>query len=202
MVMNMRRIFPFLLSLMVITATQAQDFKCATVDVNKLLTEYNIAMKEITLLKGEREKYDKDREGRMSTLTGVETKIKDLITKLKSKAMPKTERDTLMEEYQDLVSQHNALSKDLKESDRDQVQEIKKKMASATRRLLDEIHVVVQKYAKEHKYTWIMDTSGLSNTQISPLVYARDTKDVTKEILTILNKDAPKAEPIEENEGE
>lgn len=198
--MNTRLFFSFLLSFMVISAVQAQDFKCATVDVNQLLTEYNVAIKEITLLKGERAKYDKERDARMKSLTGVETQIKDLIAKIKGKAMPKTERDTLMEEYQDLVSQHNALSKDLKESDRDQVNEIKKKMAAATRRLLDEIQVVINVYAKQHHYTWIMDTSGLSNTQISPLVYARNPTDVTDEILAILNKDAPKAEPIEEGE--
>lgn len=181
-----------MLSLIWIGSASAQDIKCATVDANKLLTEYHVAKKKIAELRLDRDKYDKEREQRHQKLSDVETKIKALIIKLRGKAMPKSERDTVMMEYEDLVSQHNALNKDLRESDLDQVREIKGAMATATRRLLDEIHVVIHQYAKDHQYNWIIDTSGVSNTQISPLVYARNTTDVTAEILAILNKDAPK----------
>lgn len=190
--MNFRRFLQCVLSLIWIGSASAQDIKCATVDANKLLTEYHVAKKKIAELRLDRDKYDKEREQRHQKLSDVETKIKALIIKLRGKAMPKSERDTVMMEYEDLVSQHNALNKDLRESDLDQVREIKGAMATATRRLLDEIHVVIHQYAKDHQYNWIIDTSGVSNTQISPLVYARNTTDVTAEILAILNKDAPK----------
>ncbi|BDS08449.1 hypothetical protein NT6N_34890 [Oceaniferula spumae] len=199
--MNFRWILPLLLGTLMlgISNTQAQSIKCATIDVNKLITEYHVAKKEIAELKAEREKYEKEREERRETLGAVETKIKALIIKLREKAMPKSERNTLMEEYEDLVSQHNALSKDLKESDRDQIREIKGTMASATMRLLDEIQVIIHKYAKDNQYNWIIDTSGVSNTQISPLVYARNTTDVTDAVLAILNKDAPKEKAATES---
>ncbi|MBK1829356.1 OmpH family outer membrane protein [Verrucomicrobiaceae bacterium R5-34] len=197
------RLLLFLFSnLLVISGLQAQEFKCAIVDVNKLLTDYHVANTELERIKSERANYDAERSKRMESLTEVETKLKDLITKLREKAMPKSERNTLMEEYQDLVSQHNALNKDLQESDQEQVQAIKKKMADATRQLLDEIQSVIKSYAKQNHYVWIIDSSGLSNTQISPLVYARNPTVVTDEILKLLNKDAPKAEPVEENEDE
>ncbi|MGE9269731.1 MAG: OmpH family outer membrane protein [Verrucomicrobiales bacterium] len=197
--MKMRLFLLTLIGTLLSTAVQAVEFKCATVDVNKLLTQYHVANQKLESFKAERAKYDQEREKRMEALTEVETKLKDLISKIRNKAMPKTERNALMEEYQNLVSQHNALSKDLQESDREQVQEIKKKMAHSTRQLLDEIHSVVKSYAKQNNYTWIIDTSGLSNTQISPLVYARNPTEVTEEILVLLNKDAPKAEPVEED---
>ena len=182
------------LGLITVSHASANDIKCATVDADKLLTEYHVAKKEISVLQVERDKYIKERDKRSQTLKEVETKIKGLITKLRDKAMPETERTTLTEEYEDLVSQYNAISKDLKESDLDQISEIKSKIAKATRKLLDEIHVVIRQYAKDNKYHWVIDTSGVTNTQISPLIYARQTTDITEEILTILNKDAPAEE--------
>lgn len=192
--MKFRKLLPFVVALAAACAAHAQGIKCATVDANKLITEYHVAKKEIAELRKTRDQYTLESKERHKKLDDVEGKIKDLITKLRDKAMPKSERDTLMEEYEELASQHNALSKDLQEADRDQAREIKSAMAAATRRLLDEIHVVIHQYAKDHQYNWIIDTSGLSNSQISPLIYARKAPDVTGEILAILNKDAPKTQ--------
>ena len=170
------------------------DIKSATVDVNILITKYHVAKKKISALQAERSTYVKEREERQKALKEVEDKLKAIIAKLRDKAMPKAERDNLDEEREDLVSQYNALNKDLKESDLGQINETKQKLAEATRLLLDEIQIVIHQYAKDNGYHWIIDTSGVSNTQISPLVYAKDSKDVTDGILTILNKDEPKEE--------
>jgi Skp family chaperone for outer membrane proteins len=195
--MNVLRTLPATLAICcwAFTAQQTSaDIKSATVDVNKLLTDYHVAKKKISALKAERGKYTKERDERQKSLKEVADKITALITKLRSKAMPQSERDNLSEEYEDLISQYKALNKDLAESDLGQIKETKENLALSTRQLLDEIQIVIHQFAKDNGYHWIIDTSGVSNTQISPLIYARDSKDVTEEILVILNKDAPKAE--------
>ncbi len=192
--MNLLRTLPATLAICcwAVTAQQTTaDIKSATVDVDKLITEYHVAKKKISALQAERNNYTQEREQRQKSLNEVADKIKAIITKLRDKAMPQSEHDNLTEEYEDLVSQYKALNKDIEESDLDQTKEIKEKLALATRQLLDEIQGVIQQYAKDNGYHWIIDTSGVSNTQISPLIYARDSKDVTQPILAILNKDAP-----------
>ncbi len=178
-------------SLALASQTHAQ-VKAATVDVNKLLVEYHVAKKEISALKAERDAYIKEREERQKSLKEVEDKLRGIFAKLRDKAMPKAERDNLNEKREDLVSQHNALTKDLRESDLGEINQTKKKLAETSKRLLGEIQQIIHQYAKDNGYQWIIDTSGTSNTQISPLIYARDAKDVTEELLAILNKDAPK----------
>lgn len=201
--MNVLRIFPAFATRAVyatltvgLLAISAQDatanIKSATVDVNILIKEYHLAKKEISVLQVERDKYAQERQERQKALSEVEEKLRTIFTKLRDKAMPKSERGNLNEESEDLLSQYNALTKDLKESDQGQINETKKKHAEATHRLLDEIQKVIHQYAKDNGYHWIIDVSGVSNTQISPLVYAKNSKDVTDEILAILNKDAPK----------
>jgi len=168
--------------------------KAATVDVNQLMADYHVANKQISMLQAERDEYAKERDDRTKSLKEVVAKLKPIITKLKDKTLPQAARDAATEEYEDLVSQHSALSKDLKESDMGQLKDTKEKLAVATRSLLDEIQVVIHQYAKDNGYQWIIDTSGVTNTQISPLVYIKDAKDVTDEVLAVLNKNAPKAE--------
>lgn len=195
--MNLLRTLPATLAICCWAFTAQQttaDIKSATVDVNKLLTEYHVSKKKISALQAERNKYTKEREERQKSLNEVADKIKTLITKLRNKAMPQAEHDNLTEEYEDLVSQYKALNKDLEESDLDQTKETKEKLAQSTRQLLDEIQQVIHQYAKDNGYHWIIDTSGASNTQISPLIYARDSTDVTEPILAILNKKTPKEE--------
>ena len=198
--MNLRSLFPFFLSLAFIGSASAEDIKCATVDANKLLIKYHVATKEISALQEKRKKYEAERVERNKALVEVETKIKDLITQIRDKSIPNNERNTLTGDYEDLVSKHNAIRKDLQESDQEQIQAIRSKIAEATRRLLDEIHGVIGQYAKDNKYHWVIDTSGVSNTQISPLIYARETTDITDEILAIINKDAPEEDDSEEEE--
>lgn len=195
--MNLLRTLPATLAICCWAFTAQQttaDIKSATVDVNKLLTEYHVSKKKISALQAERNKYTKEREERQKSLNEVADKIKTLITKLRNKAMPQAEHDNLTEEYEVLVSQYKALNKDLEESDLDQTKETKEKLAQSTRQLLDEIQQVIHQYAKDNGYHWIIDTSGASNTQISPLIYARDSTDVTEPILAILNKKTPKEE--------
>ncbi|MGB0776354.1 MAG: OmpH family outer membrane protein, partial [Akkermansiaceae bacterium] len=126
------------------------------------------------------------------------------IAKIRSKETTAEEQKNLAQEYDDLVSQHRALTKDIQEQDREKITAIKSKLATETRILLDEITKVTNAYAKEKGYTWVIETSGVSNTQISPLVYAKGTIDITEEVLAILNKDAPKKDdtPAEETSDE
>lgn len=179
-------------SCLLVAQTATAELKAITVDINKLFNEYHVTQKEMSVLKTERDNYLKERKDRQKSLTEVTDKIKTVMEKIRNKAMPKTEKDNLIEEYEELVSRYNALLKDFKESDHDQLRETKAKIAEARRKGLDAITKVVKQYAKDKGYHWIMETSGVSNTQISPLVYAKNAKDKTDEILAILNKDAPK----------
>ena len=198
--MNLLRYFPATLAVFCwVFTTQASsaDIKAATVDVDELLTRYHLAHNEITTLKADQKNHAKEHEERQKYLQEVSGKITVTITKIRNKTTPTTERDHLYVEFDDLVSQYKALHKDIDSSERDHAQEAKKTkqaIAQSTRQHLNEIQKVIHQYAKDNGYHWIIETSGASNSQISPLIYARDATDVTEPILAILNKEAPEEE--------
>ena len=196
--MSSLRIIPsLLLSLIFITSsvqTSRATIKAATVDMNKLITEYYVANQHLSVLKAKRDEYLKSREELTQSIKEIQEKLRTIFTKLRDKSLSEDEKKDLTEEKEDYLSQFNALTKDLKESDRAQSNKTKKELAAATHKLLAEIQGYIHQYAKENGYQWVIETSGASNTQISPLIYAKDAKDITEEMLAILNKDAPKKE--------
>ncbi|MBT8037049.1 MAG: OmpH family outer membrane protein [Verrucomicrobiae bacterium] len=198
--MNLLRYFPATLAIFcwVLTAqTSLADIKAATVDVGQLLTGYHVAHNKIRELNADQKNHAKEHEERQQYLREVSGKITATLTKIRNKATPTTEQNQLYEEFDDLVSQYKVLHKDIETSKRDQAQKAaktKKAIAQSTRQHLNEIQKVIHQYAKDNGYHWMIETSGASNSQISPLIYARDATDVTKPILSILNKEAPEDE--------
>lgn len=191
------KLIPCIALLLSAVQLAGSEIKVITVDINHLFTNYHTTKKEMEVLKSEQATYLKEREERQKSIDEISEKIKVVIGKLRNKAMPKTERDNLLQEYQELVSQYSALNKDFQESDKDKLDETHEKIAIVRRNGLNEIKKVIAQYAKDHGYHWVMESSGVSNTQISPLVYARNADDKTDEILAILNQDAPKEEKEE-----
>lgn len=173
---------------------QADEFKTMTVDINKLYNEYHVTQSQMAVLKTEQDAFNKERMQRQKAITEVTDKLKAIILKLRDKAMPKVEKNNLTEEYEELASQYQALNKDSRESDREKLRETKEKITVVRSKGLNDIGKVIRKYAKDNGYHWVIETSGVSNTQISPLVYAKNSVDKTAELLAIINKDAPKKE--------
>ncbi|MGB0992727.1 MAG: OmpH family outer membrane protein, partial [Akkermansiaceae bacterium] len=150
------------------SSAQNAAFKCATVDANTLIKKYHRADTKLAKLVADRDAYAKEREQQMVTIKETEAKVNACIAKIRSKETTAEEQKNLAQEYDDLVSQHRALTKDIQEQDREKITAIKSKLATETRILLDEITKVTNAYAKEKGYTWVIETSGVSNTQISP----------------------------------
>ncbi len=196
--MNFRRLFALFLSLIALGSASAKEIKCATVNIHQLITDYHTAKKEISSLQEKKKEYAKKHTKKAKNIANLESKIKTLLAEIRNPTTPETKRITLTTDYEKLISRYNILRKEPNQSDLTQVHEIETKIAKVTRKYLDEIHSVISQYAKDNQYQWIIDTSGFTNTQISPLVYARETTDITPEILAILNKDAPKEKDDDE----
>ncbi len=189
--MDFCRLLTLCLALITISSTSAQTIKCATVDLNTLLLEYHISKRVISDLEVQKAKHQSARSELNHTFTELEGQIKTLVPKLKSKNLTPSGRASLTEKYQILLRRYKSLDLKLNEPEQGEIVQIKAQIAVATRTFIDEINLVVAQYARENKYHWIIETSGVSNTQTSPLIYARDTTDITAAILAIINRDAP-----------
>ena len=186
--MSFLRFFPILLCLATISSATAQEIKCATVNAQQLLEQYTLAQKEIEPLQSKKEQQIADEITRNRELNKIEKGLKTIISKLRDKNLPSSDQASLRKNYNVLTLRHTELTQKPKESELTEKDKLDREIATLTRKHLDKIHATAQKYAKDNKYNWVIDTSGATNSQVSPLIYARETTDVTEEVLAILNK--------------
>jgi len=190
--MRFLRVVCYSLTIALASSGYAGEIKCATVNMDKLLSKYHIAKKELSILQVEKYQYEEDNQKLIQEINRTESQLKSLISKLRQKDLSESERDEFLRKYDNLTEQYQALNKALQGSHQDLLREINTKRAKAKNQSMEKISTAVNKYAKAQKYQWVIDTSGHSSTRISPLVFARDATDITDEILAVLNKDAPK----------
>lgn len=168
--------------------TAAAEIKVASVNIDKVLLHYQDAAKQLSYLKASRDRYLLGRNTQQKQVNELALEIKAIYAKLKNKAMPRSERKHLMEKQGELMRQFKKLSEDIEASDHLQMTATKQKLSTATRDILTKCHHVIDEYAKNHGYHWVIETSGSTSSKTSPLLYARNAVDITDEILTILNE--------------
>ena len=97
-------------------------------------------------------------------------------------------RNTLSEEArQNLVRDIDQKTKSLKYFTEDAQAELNQEEQKAMGELGGRIMAVIDKYAKDHGYTLILDVSAPQ----TPVLYASNTIDITRDIIELYDKNAP-----------
>ena len=167
------------------------DIRCATVNIELLLSKYDKAMNQSKALTATLLKYKQDQLTLQQRRKEIGQTIKDMGKKILQLETPPPKGSDLRNEYNTLNSEYQSLGKDIKELENEHIKTIRRDLSMSARKSLDEIQVAVQQYAREKGYQWVIETSGYSNTRISPLIYAKKAADITEEMIPIINKDEP-----------
>jgi Skp family chaperone for outer membrane proteins len=171
-----------------LTLVAEANIRCATVNVDKVLKHYQKVLEQRESLIAKRDQY---RE-RLATLVARRDQVRKSMTGLRAEIDKELDASSMQKAYYDralkLHKQERSLNEHINTLEELHLKQAQKDLASLVRRSLDEIHVFIAQYAKEHQYQWIIDTSGHSSSKMSPLIYAKDAKDITAEVLAEINK--------------
>ena len=184
-------IFLVLMSICCLPTSLSADIRCATVNMELLLPKYDKSLNQIKALKAKLLKYRQDKMTLEKRRQEMGQTIKDMGKKILQLATPPPKGSDLRNEYNALNSEYRSLGKDIQELESEHIITIRMELTMMSRKSLDEIQAAVQQYAREKGYQWVIETSGASNTRISPLIYAKNATDITEEMIPILNKDEP-----------
>lgn len=168
------------------TLTARADIRCATVDVDMLLKHHPKTIKERAALLAKQNQYNE----RLDTLVSRRQKLTRSMTTLRGQ-MDQATSQTLqayLERMKQLQNQHRALTQSIDELENLHLKQAKQDLSNLIRSSLDEIHAIIHQYAEEQQYHWVIETSGLSSSQMSPLIYARNAPDITQQVLAMMNQ--------------
>ena len=164
------------------------EIRCATVNIDKVFKNYDKAREKRENLHAEQKKHTQ----RLATLTERRSKVSKAMNELRKEinlqAKNQAERETYRDQAQKLHEQYKSLSQSISELENLHIKQSKKDIQLLLKTSLSEIHAIIKQHAQDQQYDWVIDTSGVSSSTISPLIYARHAQDITSDVLKQVNQ--------------
>ncbi len=175
-------------------AAAAAPPRVATVRVDDILRQLDSTVKANEDYKAKREAISKD--SRKAALDELMAELELRRGKLADNAakIDQETRKKLLREYMVKQQEYRSLQEDFQNFSNEKQQALNAEMVTGIRQRLTQIHGTAEKIAKEEGYDWVFDSSGISNTGVPLMLYAKNPNDLTDRVLAAL---APKqaAEP-------
>jgi len=169
----------------------AQGMKIGIVDMNRVFAEYYKTKDADKVVNEQKEAAKKELETINNDYKKLLDSYQKLATEIKDPAIGEELRKTKQKEAQEVASKARALEREKKElSDRRQrmlLTEVDRKRKA----LIEEIQDAVGDMAKKKNYDIVFDKSGLGTRGIPFLLHSKDAVDFSKELIGVLNKNAP-----------
>jgi outer membrane protein len=170
---------------------RAADSKIGQVDLKKVFEGYYKTKQADAQLKERAGDSEKILKGMLEDYQKATADYKDLVDKANDQAVSADERDKRKKNAENRLMEIQEIERSLKQF-RSQTQttldEQKKRMRDE---ILRQIKDIVSDKSKKAGYTLVFDTASISFNQTEVIMYNSGNNDMTDEVLSELNKDAP-----------
>lgn len=170
-----------------ITSASAQKLNIATVDMQRLFNEYHRTGEEQQEINIERARIQKDNNLRLEKIRSIGDGLNTLRDELNKEDLNDKERQDAMEKsrnkFEDGKHEERARIEFLSRRNEALNEKMKKRMKA----ILEEIKQLVSEKATSGDYDYIFDKSGSSRQGIPFLIHAKNSTDLTDELLEELN---------------
>jgi len=190
-----KALFATVLMLVVPVAAIAVPPRVATVRVDDILRQLDSSAKANEDYKVKREAISKDKrkvavDEMSAELELRRGKLADNTNKIDQETRKKLVREFMLKQ-QELKS----LQEDFQSFSAEQQKALNVEMVAGIRERLNLIRGTAEKLAKEDGFDLVFDSSGMSNTGVPLMLYAKTPNDLTDRILTALGPAKPPAAP-------
>jgi len=188
----MKKKFPFslflFLSLLGLTSFVAgqenEDFKVVGVDVQKVFQHFHKTLQTETQINEERIRIQKADQ----VLEDGVFKAQRALNAERKKALGLELTEQGMKKDADLLAKFNKLSEERKVQYDASNNQLNQKMTQSMQGILSEIQRFIVAHAEKRGYFMVLETSGASTNQTSPVIGGKGITDITDEIIAELNK--------------
>ena len=157
--------------------------KIATVDMQELFKQHPLSVEAGKELNLERARVQKDNNERAERIRGLETQLNSLQKQIEDTTLNEAKRQALFKDWQMRQQEGVAMERERVEFHRRRMQAINERMVIRMKEILGAIREVVGEQAKRDGYDHVLDSSGLSTSQVPILLYSKDATDITAGLL-------------------
>lgn len=173
------------------TSAHAQA-KMGTVDMNQVFTSYYKTKDAEAKINDARTAAKKDLDDRLDTLKKAMDEINKMNQDIEKPELSKEGKDKLSKQRDEKVQEARSLDKDIAEFRQTKERQLQDQFLRMRKDIIDDIMKVVTDKVKAGAYDIVFDKSGASMGQIPIVLFARSDIDFSNDIISALNKDAPK----------
>ena len=171
---------------------QADSAKFAVVDMEKLFKDYYKTKIANAKLKKQAETYKQYADSLAASQMKLQEEFKTLRDASQNIAFSATQRESKRLAAQDKYRQLKAKELEMEQYNREKRMQLRDQEAKMRKDILTEIQKTIAKYAKQHGYTMVFDSSGKTLNDLSGIIYFKTELDITDIILKLINKGAEK----------
>ncbi len=164
----------------------------ATVDMKKLFDEYHltkVAQEQVKTLQAE---IAKENNEKLAEVRVIAEKIDELSKLIDDGSVAPKAKEEHVRQRSLEANKGNALENNRREWLDRRNRAINENIVSEMKKILDQIQDQVEEYARKNDVDFILDKSARGATQTLVVAFSKDQFDVTAELLTTLNANAPK----------
>jgi outer membrane protein len=173
------------------TAANAQ-IKLGTVDMNKVFTAYFKTKDAEAKINDARTAAKKELDERLETLKKAMDEINKTNQDIEKPELSKDGKDKLAKQRDEKVQEARNLDREIAEFRQTREKQLQEQFMRMRKDIIDDIMKVVNEKVKAAGYDLVLDKTGVSMGQVPVVLYSRADIDFSNEIISILNKDAPK----------
>jgi outer membrane protein len=180
-----RRLLGILMTLATCLAAAAASPRVATVRVDDILRKLDSTAKANEDYKAKRDAISRD--SRKAALDEIMADLELRRSKLaENTGMHQDTRKQLLREFMVKQQEARSLQEDFQNFSNEKQQVLNAELVADIRKRLTLIHGTAEKIAKEEGYDWVFDSSGISNTGVPLMLYAKNPNDLTERVLAAL----------------
>ena len=173
------------------SAANAQ-FKLGTVDMNQVFTAYFKTKDAEAKINDARAAAKKELDERLETLKKAMDEINKTNQEIEKPELSKDGKEKLSKQRDEKVQEARNLDREIAEFRQTRERQLQEQFMRMRKDIIDDIMKVVNEKVKAAGYDLVLDKTGVSMGQVPVVLYSRADLDFSNEIITILNKDAPK----------
>lgn len=185
--------FALVLSLFTAGSASAQgQIKIGTVDMKRVFQEYYKTREAEKKVNEDKSKAKKDLDQRTSEYQKLIGQWESANKIVQDKLVNAELKAQKQQEAGQLASQIKALEREIDEFRRRREAQLQEQVGRMRKGLLEDIQQNVEEKSKKDNYDLVFDKSGVSPSGVKFLLHTKDAIDFTGEVLSELNKNAPK----------
>lgn len=168
------------------------QLKVGIVDMTTVFSSYYKTKDAETKINAQRADAKKDLDARLDVLKKSMEEINKLNQDIEKPELSKDGKDKATKQRDEKIAEARNLDREISEYRQTKEKGLQEQYLRMRKDLVDDIMVTVNDKVKAAGYDLVLDKSGLSLAQIPTVLFSRPDMDFSNEIVTALNKNAPK----------